>query len=252
MPSRWIDVSVPLKTGMVHWPGDPALRMTQPKSLDRGDSCTLSFVEMGVHSGTHMDAPAHFVRGGQTMDDLPLDAVIGPARVIEIRSKVWIEPKELAAHRIRRGERILFRTTNSRRCWKDDAFVTDFVSISPAGAEWLAGRGVRTVGVDYLSVGAFGGGGGGGASETNPGLVFGGRGAKTNPGLVSRGVARAVPPVTKKSGRETHLALLGAGIWVIEGLNLSRVRAGRFDMVCLPLRLRGAEGSPARVALRGR
>jgi len=209
MPSAWIDVSVPLKTGMVHWPGDPAVEVTRPQNLDRGDSCTVSFLQMGVHSGTHMDAPAHFVRGGRTIDQLPLDAVIGPARVIDIQSTGSVEPKKLARHRIRRGERILFRTRNSRRCWREDDFMTDFVYISPVAAEWLAERQVRTVGVDYLSVGAF-----------------------------------------KKSGRATHLALLGAGIWIIEGLNLSKVRPGPVDLICLPLRLLGAEGAPARVVVR--
>ncbi|MEI6669692.1 MAG: cyclase family protein [Acidobacteriota bacterium] len=211
MASKWMDVSVPLKTDMVHWPGDAAVRITQTKSLDRGDSATLSSVEMGSHSGTHMDAPAHFVRGGQTIDHLPLDAVIGRARVIAIRSSVCIGPKELAEHRIRRGERVLFRTRNSSRCWRDDSFVEDFVYISPDAARFLADRQVLLVGVDYLSVGAY-----------------------------------------KKDGRETHLALLGAGIWVIEGMNLSNVKPGPVDLICLPLKLLGAEGSPARVVVRPR
>jgi len=211
MPSAWIDVTVPLKTGMVHWPGDPAVEVTQPKSLARGDSATLSFLQMGAHSGTHMDAPAHFISGGNTIDQIPLDAVMGRARVIDIRSAVSIEPAELARHRIRRGERILFRTKNSRRCWRDDTFVEDFVYISPSAAAFLAERRVRLVGVDYLSVGAF-----------------------------------------HKDGRETHLALLGAGIWIIEGLNLSTVRPGPVDLVCLPIKLLGAEGAPARVVVRPR
>jgi len=211
MIARWIDVSVPLKNGMVHWPGDPAFSISQPRSLDRGDTVTLSHLDMGVHSGTHMDAPAHFVRGGKHIDDLPLDAVIGRARVIAIRSKRRIEPAELVEHRIRRGERILFKTANSRRCWTTNDFVQDFVHISPAAAEWLAARQVKTVGVDYLSVGGY-----------------------------------------KAGGRETHLALLGAGIWVIEGLNLSGAKPGPVDMICLPLKLIGAEGAPARVIVRQR
>jgi arylformamidase len=211
MASPWIDVSVPVKTGMVHWPGDPAVRLTQSRSLDRGDSCTASLLGLGVHTGTHMDAPAHFVRGGQTIDELPLDAVIGPARVIDVRSIVSVEPRALARHHIRRGERILFRTRNSRRCWRGNAFVRDFVSLSPAAADYLAERQVRLVGIDYLSVGAAGNG-----------------------------------------GRETHVALLGAGIWVIEGLNLSLVRPGPVDLICLPLKLLGADGAPARVVVRER
>jgi arylformamidase len=158
-----------------------------------------------------MDAPAHFVRGGKHIEDLPIDAVVGRARVVAIRSKRRIEPAELEQHGIRRGERVLFKTANSRRCWTTDEFVQDFVHISAAAAEWLAARQVKTVGVDYLSVGGY-----------------------------------------KVDGRETHLALLGAGIWVIEGLNLSAVRPGPVDMVCLPLKLMGAEGAPARVIVRPR
>ena len=211
MPPAWIDVSVPLKNGMVRWPGDPAFRISQPCSLDRGDTVTLSHLNMGVHSGTHMDAPAHFVRGGKLIEDLPIDAVVGRARVIAIRSKRSIEPAELEAHRIRRGERILFKTANSRRCWATSDFLKSFVHISPAAAEWLADRQVTTVGVDYLSVGGY-----------------------------------------KAGGRQTHQALLGSGIWVIEGLNLSAVTPGPVDLICLPLKLIGAEGAPARAIVRHR
>ena len=213
MPSPWIDISVPLKTGMVHWPGDPAASIVQVKHLERGDSSTLTALEMGAHTGTHMDAPAHFVRGGATIDALPFNAVVGRARVIEILSRDAIRPAHLERHRIRAGERLLFKTRNSARCWGTDEFVEDFVHISADAGRWLAARRVRTIGVDYLSVGGY-----------------------------------------KKDGRETHLALLGAGIWVIEGLNLAAVRPGPVDLICLPLRLSGAEGAPARalVRLRGR
>ena len=213
MPSPWIDVSVPLKTGMVHWPGDPAAFIEPVRHLDRGDSSTVSSLQMGVHTGTHMDAPAHFVRGGATIDALPLDAVVGRARVIDIRARGAIRPAHLLGHRIRAGERLLFKTRNSTRCWGTDEFVTDFVHIGADAARWRVARRVRVVGVDYLSVGGY-----------------------------------------KTDGRETHLALLGAGIWVIEGLNLRGVRPGPVDLICLPLQLIGAEGAPARalVRLRGR
>lgn len=209
MSSPWIDVSVPLKTGMVHWPGDPAVKVTRVKHLDRGDSCTLSTLAMGAHTGTHMDAPAHFVAGGATIDALPFDAVIGRARVLHIDARDAIGPEHLERHRVRAGERILLRTLNSARCWRTDKFVKDFVHLSAGAARYLAERRVRTVGVDYLSVGGY-----------------------------------------KRDGRETHLALLGAGIWVIEGLNLGPVGPGPVDMICLPLRLAGAEGAPARVVVR--
>lgn len=136
MPSPWIDVSVPLKTGMVHWPGDPAASIVRVRSLERGDNCTLSAIDMVTHTGTHMDAPAHFIRGGLTLDKMPLDAVVGRARVIGIQARDCIRPEHLAGHRIRAGERLLFKTRNSARCWKQDAFVEDFVYISADAARW--------------------------------------------------------------------------------------------------------------------
>jgi arylformamidase len=207
--SRWIDVSVPLRTGMVHWPGDPGATVEKVQDLERGDPVTLSFLSMGAHTGTHMDAPSHFVKGAPDLDSFAADAAIGPARVVAVASRDAIMVEDVRALRVRPGERILFKTRNSSRCWKSDAFVPDFVHLSPPAARELAARGARLVGVDYLSVGAYQG-----------------------------------------DGRETHEALLGAGVWILEGLDLSRVPAGPVDLVCLPLRLAGADGAPARAFVR--
>ena len=209
MASDWIDVSVTLKTGMVTWPGDPPVRISHALSMERGDPSTVSLLEMGAHTGTHMDAPAHFVRGGTGIGDIPLDASIGPARVIPIRDRTSIEPGELEGHAIRPGERVLFRTHNSEHCWDTDAFVEDFVYVSEAAAEYLAGRQVRLVGVDYLSVGGF-----------------------------------------HADGVKIHRTLLNAGIWIIEGLNLKEVSPGPVDLVCLPLKILGGDGAPARALVR--
>lgn len=207
----WIDVSVPLRTGMAHWPDNPPVVVERTTDLAKGDACTVSRLAMGAHTGTHMDAPSHFVRGGASLDDLPFDAVVGRARVIAIRSPKAITVEELRRHAIRRGERLLFRTRNSGRCWGTDAFVEDFVYIAADAARYLADRGVLLVGIDYLSVGGY-----------------------------------------VHDGRETHEALLGAGVWIIEGLALSKVRPGPVDLVCLPLRLSGGEGAPARAIVRQR
>jgi arylformamidase len=209
--ARWIDVSVPLRTGMVHWPGDPGIRIERVKELSRGDDCTLSALSMGAHSGTHMDAPAHFLRGAPDLDSLSFAAGVGRARVLTIRSSKAITPEELRRHRIRRGERLLFKTRNSARCWKSGTFVKDFVYISAAAARLLAGRGVALVGIDNLSVGGF-----------------------------------------LRDGKETHEILLRAGIWIVEGLDLSRVRPGPVDFVCLPIRIAEGDGAPARAILRER
>ena len=209
MADEWIDVSVPLHTGMVHWPDNPPVSIERELNMDRGNVCNVSKMSMGVHTGTHMDAPIHFIHGGIGIDQMPLTASIGRARVIEIGDTVSIKPGELAGHDIQRGERILFKTRNSARCWQSDDFVEDFVYIAHEAAQYLAALGVQTVGVDYLSVGGF-----------------------------------AV------DGPETHQALLGGGVWIIEGLNLSQVEPGDYDLICLPLRIVGGDGAPARAILR--
>ncbi|WDT75929.1 MAG: cyclase family protein [Candidatus Manganitrophus sp.] len=211
MTVTWIDISVPVYPGMVHWPDNPAVRIENIQDLSRGDAATVSKLELGAHTGTHMDAPKHFLADGAGLDDMPLDASIGPARVISIAHPQVILPGELEAHRLQAGERVLFHTRNSERCWKTNRFVEDFVYISAAAAQFLVQRKVRTVGIDYLSVGGY--------------------------------VHDAV---------ETHRILLGAGIWLIEGLNLSAVTPGAYELVCLPLRVAGADGAPARAILRPR
>ncbi len=191
---------------MVRWPSDPAVEVRRVRDMGKGDSSTLSRICMGAHSGTHMDAPLHFIRSGKSVDRLPLDAVIGPARVVGIKDRKQITPAELARHRIHRGERILLKTANSGY-WKAGGFRKDFVSISPEAAAYLAACRVRTVGIDYLSVGAYG------------------------------------------NGSATHRTLLAAGIWIIEGLDLSGIRPGSHRLICLPLKITGSEGAPARAVI---
>jgi arylformamidase len=205
----WVDVSVPLRSGMVHWPDNPPVRIERMLDIERGDVANVSTISLGSHTGTHMDAPIHFVRGGEGMDRMPLDATMGPARVIEIQDPTSIKPDELDPHGIGRGERVLFKTRNSSLPWWTQDFIEDFVYVSREAARYLAERGVRTVGVDYLSVGGF-----------------------------------------YADGVETHQALLGAGIWVIEGLDLSRVEPGEHELICLPLKVEGGDGAPARALLR--
>lgn len=176
--------------------------------MDKGDADNVSFVSMGCHAGTHMDAPLHFVSKGMSLDKMPLDAAVGPARVIKIQDSECIRQGELRQYRIRRGERILFRTRNSRY-WRTAAFIKNFVYISPEAAQYLAAQGVRTVGVDYLSVGGY-----------------------------------------HRGGAETHRELLKAGIWIIEGLDLTRVKPGKYDLICLPLKILNSDGAPARAIIR--
>ena len=206
--ANWIDISVPLRNGMPVWKGDPPASFTQVMFMDRGDMCNVTRAEISVHTGTHMDAPRHFLRDGAGMETLPLDAVLGPARVISVADPVSVKPADLPPD-LKRGDRLLFQTINSERCWRTSDFVDDFVFISKEAARALADAGVVTVGIDYLSVGGL-----------HQDLV------------------------------ETHEALLGAGIWIIEGLNLAGVAPGRYELACLPLKIVGCDGAPARAAIR--
>ena len=194
---------------MVHWPGDPVVSIPRISDMDGGDVANVRRLSMSAHTGTHMDAPLHFIGDGASIDAMPLDAAVGPARVIEIDAPDVIGPPELDRHDIRAGERILLRTGNSERCWRTRCFLKQFVHIAPDSAEYLASRRVRLVGIDYLSVGAYGDG-----------------------------------------GVETHRALLAAGIWIIEGLDLSNTSAGDYELICLPLKISGGDGAPARAVVR--
>ena len=205
----WIDVSVTVRHGMPHWPDNPPIVMQRPMELLRGHACNLSHLAMGVHTGTHIDAPVHFIHQAAGVDEMPLAATMGPARVIEIADPRVITADELRGHSLQAGERVLFRTANSPRCWQADRFVEDFVYISEQAAEHLAETRVRTVGVDYLSVGGY-----------------------------------------HADGAKIHRILLSAGIWIIEGLDLSAVGAGQYEMICLPVKLHGSDGAPARAILR--
>jgi arylformamidase len=205
----WIDVSVTVRHGMPHWPGNPPIVLERVMDLGRGDDCNVSRLAMGVHSGTHMDGPVHFIHEAPGLDEMPLSATMGAARVIEIDDPREITVSEISRHGLQAGERVLFRTSNSTRCWHSDAFVEDFVSISEHAAVHLAETKVQTVGIDYLSVGGY-----------------------------------------RSGGAEIHRILLRAGIWIIEGLDLSRVTGGRYEMICLPVKLHGSDGAPARAILR--
>jgi arylformamidase len=147
-----IDISVPVRPGMVTYPGDPRVVLERVRSIVGGDAYNLSRLDFGLHSGTHVDAPLHFVDGGASADALPLDVLIGPARVVDVRAS----SRSLGAADLdavpERVERVLLKTPNSE-LWSQDSFSDEFVSLSGDGARRLVGRGVRLVGIDYLSIG---------------------------------------------------------------------------------------------------
>jgi arylformamidase len=137
---------------MVHWPDNPAVHLESEEEVHEGGICRVSSLSLGVHTGTHFDAPNHFDVPGGGVDALPIEALVGEARVIEFGATTVDRP-DLEPHAIARGERLLFKTTNSHRCWSTDAFVPDYVYVTLSAADYLATRGVRTVGIDYLSLG---------------------------------------------------------------------------------------------------
>jgi arylformamidase len=209
LETGWIDISVPLSNGMAYWPTDPEVQIKRIHDMKDGDQDNLTHISMCAHSGTHMDAPCHFRKSAKTIDKMPLTAAIGKARVIEITDKEFITVEEIRPYRIRKGERILFKTKNSRSRWDNKPFMKKSVHLSTEAATFLVERGVQTIGIDYLSIGGY-----------NGNVI------------------------------EVHNTILKAGIWVIEGINLYKILPGNYELICLPIKISGADGAPSRALLR--
>lgn len=210
---RIYDVSVPLSDKTPTYPGDPGIEISEWKSLARGDSANVSLVHFGAHSGTHVDAPAHFIEGAAGVDSLSLDILIGEAQVVEVPDNVsLIDLAFVNGHCRPESKRVLFKTRNSR-FWDGESpvFHADFTHLDLGAAQWLVSQGTRLVGIDYLSIEKF-----------------------------------------KSKNHETHLALLSQGVVILEGLDLRGISAGLYELICLPLKLAGGngDGAPARVVLR--
>jgi len=152
--AKWIDISIGLKSNTVCWPGNPKVMVKSISSIAEGKIYNASVLSLCVHSGTHMDAPRHLIKNGPSIDRLPIEAVVGPARVINITDRVSIKPQELKKHRLQKGERILFKTVSSG-LWKKPGFIEHYVYITSEAAKYIVSAGVITMGVDYLSVGSF-------------------------------------------------------------------------------------------------
>lgn len=209
--SKWIDISYPLSEDMIYWPQDPVPPdvKTNTQTSEEG-TLTMSQMTINSHHGTHVDAPRHFNPDGTSIDEMPLGAIMGPARVIEIKDTESIKPEELAAHDIQPGERILFKTVNSSY-YKLGKFVEDFVHISNEAAHFLKDKKISVVGIDYLGVGSF----------------------KDRANLI-----------------EVHQTFLGNGIWIVEALDLSGVEPGAYEIICLPIRIKQGDAGQARAVLR--
>jgi len=205
------DVSILISEDIPIWPNDPGISMDLTRSIARGDNANVTRLNMGVHTGTHIDAPFHFEPNKATIDQLSLDVLIGPCRVFEIPeiSKA-IGPSDLEKLDFDNHIRVLFKTKNSK-LWKNGerVFKKDFVHMQLEGAKFLIDQSIKLVGIDYLSIENYG-----------------------------------------SLDHATHHLLLRNNVVILEGLDLSRVSPGDYELIALPLKLKGADGSPARVVLR--
>lgn len=208
----WIDVTATLDPSSTPvYEGDAPMKFGFLKDMRKGDPLTLSVYSLGAHSGTHIDAPMHFIRDGIAVDQVSVGRLIGPVRVVDVADHVQkIDAAELNRHDWRGAARVFFRTRSSRRGWMSSpGFHRDFAYIAPDAAQLLADADVQLVGIDYISAEQFG----------------------------------APSP-------RTHQILLGRGIPIVEGLALPAVSAGNYDMIVLPIKVRGHEGAPARAVMR--
>jgi arylformamidase len=204
------DISLPLSEDLTRWPGHPPIEIKRYRDLGKGESSNSSALSFSVHTGTHVDAPVHFLPEGDGVEKLPLSILVGPCLVVETTESPVITEASLERLSIAEGtQRILFKTQNSA-LWKNPSheFRPDYISLSDGAAQWLVKKDVRLVGVDYLSVQRY-----------------------------------------RHAEARTHHILLGAGITIVEGLNLNEIVPGNYQLVCLPLKLVGADGAPARAIL---
>jgi arylformamidase len=204
------DISLTIRSGMVVWPGDPQVKLERVSKMEEGAHANVSRLEMSVHTGTHLDAPYHFVHGAKTIETLPLDVLIGPVQVVHLPDHVdLITATVIEEAGITPGTvRVLFKTRNSAYWLKtEQVFEKDFVAVSEDGARALVSLGIRLVGIDYLSIAPF------------------------------------------NDGVPTHQVLLANEMVVLEGVNLNGVPAGFYSLICLPPKLGGSDGSPARAIL---
>lgn len=208
---RTYDVSLTISPNLPTWPGDPPIMIERTSKIEEGGIANVSRMNMGVHTGTHVDAPIHFIQGGSSVEKMLLKVLIGRAFVLDMGDVDLITAAVLEqADLPPRTRRVLLKTRNSQY-WAQGltTFQEDFVGVSADGAQFLVDRGVQLVGVDYLGVAPF--------NDVIP----------------------------------THQILLKAGVVILEGLNLAMVEDGRYNLYCLPIKLAGSDGAPARAILVG-
>lgn len=208
---RYHDISLPLRDGLAGWPGDPPVIIAREASIQSGDPFAVSRLVMGSHTGTHVDAPAHALADGRSVDGLPLEALCGPALLREVPERPLVTAADLEALGLPPDcRRLLLKTRNSAEgLLHAPAFRRDYTALDAGAARWIAERGLALVGIDALSIEPY-------AEEMGP----------------------------------VHRALLAADVVVLEGLDLAGVAPGAYELLCLPLRIAGGDGAPARAVLR--
>ena len=206
--SRIFDISVPIRTGGLIYPGNPEIDVSLQQAVAKGASANVSTVRFGSHTGTHVDASRHFFDDGQPVDRIPLERLIGPALLVRFDDDVRsVGVAELRGKDLEQHKRILLRTRNSALL-SQPQFFADYTFLAPDGAQYLVDNGVELVGVDYLSIEQF-----------------------------------------HSGHHRTHRTLLERSVVIVEGLDLSVPPAGEYEFICLPLRLAGCDGAPARAVL---
>jgi arylformamidase len=206
--SRIYDISVPIRSGGIVYPGNPEIDITLQQAVAKGAGANVSAIRFGSHTGTHADASRHFFDDGQPVDQIPLDRLIGPALLVSFPDNVRaIGAAELEAHDLKGRARILLRTRNSALLSRKQ-FAPDYSYLAPDGAEYLVDKGVELVGIDYLSIEQF-----------------------------------------HSGHHRTHRTLLAKSVVILEGLDLSAPPPGEYQLICLPLRIEGCDGAPARAVL---
>jgi arylformamidase len=222
---RYFDLTLPLNTeipappAIPRKPGDPPpaenkippSRVFRFFDVDKGDKVTLSRFEMTTHDGTHIDSPRHFIPGGQTIDTMDLNTSVGPCRVIEIKDQKSVTVAELEPYKIKAGERILLKTSNSPRVWSKRQWDGSFVTVSLDACKYLAEKKIRLIGFDYISL------------------------------------ASADPP---ENITWVHETFLKKGIFILEALNMDGIKPGKYELICLPLRIDKGDAGPCRAILR--
>ncbi|MCA9562836.1 MAG: cyclase family protein [Myxococcales bacterium] len=208
---KWIDISVPIDPStLAVWPGDTLPSFEKRMALANGDSANVTNLRLGAHTGTHIDAPSHFVAGAADLESVDLARLLGECFVADLRGCAVVSAADLRQAAIPAGtKRLLLKTDNEQKnVWATQDFVEDFVGLDVSAAEWLVDNEVDLVGIDYLSIQGF------------------------------------------EQPDQVHLTILGAEIVILEGLDLTGVEPGPAELLCLPLRLVGVEASPVRALLR--